>query len=106
MINKDGRGDRTGTLPAESLDDVCAYWFGSHDRLTHARADMHARLQKRYGSGAGESSHDLGWLFRACIARVPIPQNLMATITCPVMILRGADDKICCPLEACEEWTR
>ncbi|GAA5986992.1 hypothetical protein JCM10908_000984 [Rhodotorula pacifica] len=106
LVNKDGKGDGSGTLPAESLDDVCAYFIGSHERLAGARADMRDRLQARYGSGAGPSSHDLGWLFRSSYARQPIPPQLLTTITCPVMILRGADDKICCPLEACEEWTR
>jgi len=38
--------------------------------------------------------------------RKPIPQDLLASIRCPVLILRGGDDHIVCPLEACEMWQR
>lgn len=38
--------------------------------------------------------------------RKPIPQDLLASIACPVLILRGADDNIVCPLKACETWQR
>lgn len=106
MSNKDSEGDGSGTLPADSLEDICAYFVGSHERLAPARAEMRDRFQRRYGSGVGDSSHDLGWMFRSSYAREPIPQDLLATITCPVMILRGGDDKVCCPLDACEEWAR
>lgn len=106
LVNKDGRGDKSGTLPPEALDDICAYFIGGHERLAAHREAMKERLQERYGSGVGASSHDIGWLFRAVYDRKPVPQELTATITCPVLILRGADDRVVCPVEACEQWAR
>lgn len=106
LVNKDGKGDRSGTLPPAPLEDICAYFIGSHPRLSDARIEMRERFQKRYGSGAGESSHDVHWLFKAVYAREAIPSELLAGVTCPILIVRGADDTVCCPLEACEQWAR
>lgn len=104
LVNKDGRGDRSGTLPPAALQDITAYFIGSHERLADARTAMQHRFQQRYGSGAGESSHDMLWLFKAVYARAPIKESLLASVTCPVMIIRGADDTFVSPLEACEDW--
>ncbi|BGP47353.1 hypothetical protein JCM10450v2_003205 [Rhodotorula kratochvilovae] len=106
LVNKAGRGDGTGTFPPEALEHICAYFIGSNPRLAPAREDMKVHFQQRYGRGEGKSAHDVKWLFQAVYDRKPIPADLLASITCPILILRGADDKVVCPLEACETWQR
>ncbi|GAA5933599.1 hypothetical protein JCM3775_003748 [Rhodotorula graminis] len=106
MENKNGRGDGTGTFPPDALEGICAYFIGGNERLRDARERMKVHFQERYGRGEGASAHDVSWLFLAVYNRKPIPQDLLASIRCPVLILRGGDDHIVCPLEACEMWQR
>ncbi|GAA5994379.1 alpha/beta fold hydrolase [Rhodotorula paludigena] len=105
-VNKEGRGDNSGTFPPEALEHICAYFMGGSERLAPQREEMKVRFQQRYGAGAGSSFHDVRWLFEAVYNRKPVPQDLLALIKCPVLILRGADDKVVCPVEACEAWQR
>ncbi|GAA5855761.1 hypothetical protein JCM8547_001675 [Rhodosporidiobolus lusitaniae] len=105
LINKPetpGEGDGTGAFPAEACDAIAAYFIGSSNRLAPHREAMKVAFEKRYG--AGHSAHDVHWLFEAVRARKPIPQAELAKIRCPVLLLRGAEDTMVCPLEACEEW--
>ncbi|GAA5886554.1 hypothetical protein JCM5296_005326 [Sporobolomyces johnsonii] len=105
FINKKGQGgDDSGRFPAEALTDVCAYLIGAMPRLAPQREEMSVRFEQRYG--AGHSDHDARWLFEAVYQRKPIPQELMDTVRCPVLILRGAEDKLVSPEEACDEWRR
>ncbi|GAA5892454.1 alpha/beta fold hydrolase [Sporobolomyces salmoneus] len=106
LSNKPGRGgDDTGTLPDEALEDILAYHLGpssSFERLSPIRPILKMKFQERYGTG--HSAHDTYWLFTSVIERKPIPQELMSTIKCPVLILRGSEDKIVSPETAAEEW--
>ncbi|GAA5920027.1 hypothetical protein JCM1841_000386 [Sporobolomyces salmonicolor] len=103
FINKKGHGgDGSGRLPAEALTDVCGYFIGTMPRLAAQRRSMSVRFEQRYG--AGHIDHDARWLFEAVYQRKPIPQELMDTVRCPVLILRGAEDALVSPEEACEEW--
>ncbi|GAA5823678.1 hypothetical protein JCM11251_000721 [Rhodosporidiobolus azoricus] len=103
LINKhDGAGDKSGTLPSGALEDIVAYFVGTSERLAQQRIVLGQEFQKRYGTG--HSGHDVGWLFQAVYERTPIPRDQLASITCPVLILRGGDDKIVCPESACQEW--
>ncbi|GAA6036037.1 hypothetical protein JCM8097_006577 [Rhodosporidiobolus ruineniae] len=102
LVNKDGSGDGSGTLPPQPLDDIAAYFIGGNERIAQIREVMKEGFQRRYGTG--HSAHDVRWLFRAVYLRKPIPADQLANVHCPVLILRGADDKIVCPEVACEEW--
>ncbi|GAA6012037.1 hypothetical protein JCM10207_005106 [Rhodosporidiobolus poonsookiae] len=104
LVNKDGRGDASGTLPSDALADVAAYFIGGSERLASHRQVMQANFQKRYGTG--QTGHDIGWLFRAVYERKPLPPTELAKIHCPVLILRGAEDKIVSPEVACEGWAK
>ncbi|GAA5918468.1 hypothetical protein JCM6882_005144 [Rhodosporidiobolus microsporus] len=103
LVNKEtGPGDRSGTLPPGPLEDITAYFIGSSERLAQHRVVLSQWFQKRYGTG--HSAHDIKWLFQAVYDRKPIPHDQLASIKCPVLILRGGDDKIVCPESACQEW--
>ncbi|GAA5966965.1 hypothetical protein JCM21900_005260 [Sporobolomyces salmonicolor] len=105
LINKKGHGgDDTGTFTREGNADICAYFIGDMPRMAPQREEMAVRFEQRYG--AGHSAHDSRWLFEAVYQRKPIAQELMDTVRCPVLILRGADDNMVSPEAACEEWQR
>ncbi|GAA5865376.1 hypothetical protein JCM8547_005074 [Rhodosporidiobolus lusitaniae] len=102
LANKDGKGDGTGRISEEALEDLAGYFIGGSERVRGEREGMKRRLQSRYGTG--HSSHDLRWLFLAIYSRRPIPQPLLDLVTCPVLILRGAEDTIVSPPAAVEAW--
>ncbi|GAA5927201.1 alpha/beta fold hydrolase [Sporobolomyces koalae] len=105
FVNKPGRGgDDSGTLPSEPLDDIVAYFISGLDRLADARQELKLRFQQRYGTG--KPLHDSRWLFQSVIERTAIPPDLMARISCPVLILRGSEDNMVSPERATEEWRR
>ncbi|GAA6012035.1 hypothetical protein JCM10207_005105 [Rhodosporidiobolus poonsookiae] len=102
FVNKDGKGDGTGSLPAEALENITCYCIGDSARLAERRKEMAQYFQERYGTG--RSAHDMRFLFTFIYNRNPIPAEQVATVTCPVLILRGSTDNIVCPESACEEW--
>ncbi|GAA5934678.1 alpha/beta fold hydrolase [Sporobolomyces koalae] len=106
LANKVGQGgDDTGEFPEEPLSDIVAYFIGGLDRLADARAEMRARFQARYGTG--RPLNDVLWLFNAAVMeRRKIPDELLAAVTMPVLLLRGSEDNIVSPERACEEWRR
>ncbi|GAA5975173.1 hypothetical protein JCM11641_004378 [Rhodosporidiobolus odoratus] len=105
LINKPGcGGDDSGTFPPEANEALSAYFIGSSERVRSFRNAMKERFQQRYGTG--QSMHDVRWLFMAVYDRKPIPKDLLAKLTCPVLILRGGDDKIVSPEPACQEWQK
>ncbi|GAA5952819.1 hypothetical protein JCM3765_002975 [Sporobolomyces pararoseus] len=105
FINKTGRGgDDSGTLPEEPLSDICAYFIGALPRLADAREHMRVFFQKRYGTS--REIYEVDCSFNLVTERVKIPDEKLATLQFPVLILRGGEDNIVSPEKACEEWRR
>ncbi|GAA5959328.1 hypothetical protein JCM10213_008102 [Rhodosporidiobolus nylandii] len=104
-LNKPGEGgDDSGSLPAEAVEDILCYCIGSSKRMAEQRRKMGEYFEARYG--AGKPAFELRLLFHFVYNRRPIPAEDLARVTCPVLILRGRDDKIVTPVSACEEWQR
>lgn len=127
FVNKAGNGgDDSGTLPEEPLEDLCAYFVGAVRRLSSARSELRNRLQARcrypisaarvQGDGAdqvvrglvgtAQPVYEVESGFRLVMDREKIPDDKLAIIDVPVLILRGGDDNIVSPEKACEEWRR
>ncbi|GAA5871323.1 hypothetical protein JCM16303_000715 [Sporobolomyces ruberrimus] len=105
FVNKAGNGgDDSGTLPEEPLEDLCAYFVGAVRRLSSARSELRNRLQARFGTAQPVYEVESG--FRLVMDREKIPDDKLAIIDVPVLILRGGDDNIVSPEKACEEWRR
>lgn len=56
--------------------------------------------------GAGHDSHDISHIILSAADRVPPSPAQLASITCPILILSGTDDKVVSPLVAAEEWKK
>ncbi|GAA5872121.1 hypothetical protein JCM1840_006324 [Sporobolomyces johnsonii] len=91
----------TGACPPEALEGIAGYFFGSDERQKERKEEFKVGFEKRYGAGFG--SHDTLAL-ASYGTRERIPADLLATITCPVVILSGGADTDVSPLKACEEW--
>ncbi|GAA5918466.1 hypothetical protein JCM6882_005143 [Rhodosporidiobolus microsporus] len=102
FVNKNGNGDGTGTLPEQAMEDITCYCIGGSQRMAQQRKEMAAYFQERYGTG--KPDFEMRFLFTFVWDRKPIPDDQLASLTCPVLILRGGDDNIVCPEEAVEEW--
>lgn len=48
--------------------------------------------------------HDIQHIVRSCRDRQPPTAEQLSSISCPVVILHGGEDKAVSPLAACEEW--
>ncbi|KAI5477555.1 beta-ketoadipate enol-lactone hydrolase [Pseudohyphozyma bogoriensis] len=100
--NKDGKGDGSGRLTEEGLNMMKEYFFGPEGRQDDRRTQWGKAVEGRYG--AGKSSSDVHNIMHFLIHRAPIPQEMRAAITAPVLILQGEDDWHASPVEASEEW--
>lgn len=56
--------------------------------------------------GAGHDSHDISHIILSAADRIPPSPAQLASITCPILILSGTDDKVVSPLVAAEEWKK
>ncbi|ORY91587.1 Alpha/Beta hydrolase protein [Leucosporidium creatinivorum] len=102
--NKDGKGDGTGTIDTEVLRLVVEYFIGHAPRLDERREAAQVAVQQRYGTG--HNSHDISHIILSGADRTPPSPAQLASITCPILILSGTDDKVVSPLAAAEEWKR
>lgn len=101
IVNKDGNGDQTGTIPYDSLAMMNDYFFGDCERQEERRKIYLDRFQHRYGTNHG--SHDITRLIEF-FQRDPIPSSLLAGIKAHILILRGESDQVASPKKAAEEW--
>lgn len=58
-VNKDGKGDGTGTIPAEALETMADYFIGVEDYLREKRELAIAHFQTRCASLAALDDWDL-----------------------------------------------
>lgn len=127
-INKDGNGDGTGDIEPDVLPLVGDYFIGNAPRLAERREAAQAAFAKRCEcsfqvrrslrsssadsvlalrtDGAGHDSHDISHIILSAADRVPPSPAQLASITCPILILSGTDDKVVSPLVAAEEWKK
>ncbi|ORY91588.1 Alpha/Beta hydrolase protein [Leucosporidium creatinivorum] len=103
-LHKDGKGDGTGRIEPDVLPLVGDYFIGNAPRLVERRQEAQAAFDKRYG--AGHDSHDISHIILSAAHRVPPSPAQLASITCPILILSGTDDKVVSPLVAAEEWKK
>lgn len=102
VANKDGRGDRTGSIPRFALDQIQAYWYeGSACALDRVDEHTHA-LQLRYGPGHSSAA------IRKCLEQEGNPTNtplwIRQSIEAPILILKGAEDTTVSPDSAVDKW--
>ncbi|GAA6012202.1 hypothetical protein JCM10207_002758 [Rhodosporidiobolus poonsookiae] len=103
--NKDGKGDGTGTIPEEVLEENAEYCFGNAERKVGELRKVHNEaFQRRYGTG--HSSYDLTQLFYSEARRTGIPEEERMKVECPILVLHGTKDTLICPRSAAEEWQR
>ncbi|GAA5850347.1 hypothetical protein JCM9279_006539 [Rhodotorula babjevae] len=57
----DERGDRSGTFPADALEEITIYFLGSTERLRDDRKMLGEYFQQRYGTG--HPSYEFRFLF-------------------------------------------
>ncbi|KAI5477547.1 hypothetical protein MNV49_006135 [Pseudohyphozyma bogoriensis] len=100
--NKDGRGDGTGTIPEDVLVENGAYCFSKLDRAFEKQAEHNMAFQMRYGTG--HSSNDVTQCFMSEANRTPIPADIRASLTQPILILQGGNDLTVSPIWAAREW--
>ncbi|GAA5823671.1 hypothetical protein JCM11251_000719 [Rhodosporidiobolus azoricus] len=101
-VNKYGNGDGSGTIPEEALEECLRFPVGGAPRMAELRKEMAKHIQQRYGTG--NPDFEMRLLFAAMRDRKPIPDEQLASLTCPILILRGGDDHIISPEKAVEEW--
>lgn len=99
--NKDGKGDGTGTIESEAQSALGEYMYPLK-RLKDVRVAGEAAFQRRYGTG--KSGHDMRWVITSGADRVPPSPEALASITCPVLLLSGTEDKMISPRSAAEEY--
>ncbi|GAA5823674.1 hypothetical protein JCM11251_000720 [Rhodosporidiobolus azoricus] len=102
FVNKNGNGDGSGSLPEEAAEDILCYCVGGAQRMAGTRKEMAKYFQSRYGTG--KPDFEMRFLFTFVWDRKPIPDEQLASLTCPILMLRGGDDGIVCPERAVEEW--
>jgi pimeloyl-ACP methyl ester carboxylesterase len=56
--------------------------------------------------GVGQSLYEVNGGFNLVILRKEVPDEKLAALRCPVLILRGGEDNIVSPEKACDEWRR
>ncbi|KPV72153.1 uncharacterized protein RHOBADRAFT_55987 [Rhodotorula graminis WP1] len=98
----DERGDRSGTFPADALEEITIYFLGDTERLREDRKMLGEYFQQRYGTG--RPSYEFRFLFSFIYERKRIPTEQLEKVRAPVLCLRGGADSIVCPDAACEEW--
>ncbi|GAA6041889.1 hypothetical protein JCM8097_004533 [Rhodosporidiobolus ruineniae] len=99
--DKAGETDLSGPLAEEALADITAYCVGGSKRMAAQRQALAEYFQRRW-----KPAWEFRFLFSFVYDRTAIPPEAFEKVTCPVLVLRGGDDGIVSPGEACEEWAR
>lgn len=101
IANKSGRGDGSGNIPDQVVAGVSSYFFGVEERFRARREEHAAALQLRYGAGTPEN--ELQGMLQMVTAARDISDELVSTISCPVLILHGGSDSAS-PIAEVHKW--
>lgn len=102
LSNKPGKGgDDTGAIPLEALLIMKTHYVQNYDRDPTLGDGLVADFMQRFGVRSdGEDIKRQVALYDEKM----IPLHERASITCPVLVLRGSNDVDVCPESAADEW--